>query len=304
MIRNLRIQNFRCLRDVTLELGELTVLVGPNGSGKTALADVLAPSKPVQPSDFWRKSSPWCELSGTYSDGGTFRNRIEPPGDWFKVPNLESRRQVLQPGRLKKHNEVVEAAGLDATGSNLANAFGTLTRKQQEAFVREFCALVPYYGDVQARPSKSGRHRLVFEDKWDSSVIFEPEEVSDGTILSFALLFIAHHEPSEQLLVLEDPDHGLHPYLVGQVVSLLRKLAGGELGGRAIQVVLTTHSASLLNHLHPQEVRFLSRDLESGETRIDPAPVDDSNWATVYEEYQRSLGDLWLSGAIGGVPGA
>ena len=43
MLRRIQAKNFRCLRDVNIELdGSLQVMVGPNGSGKTALFDAIA----------------------------------------------------------------------------------------------------------------------------------------------------------------------------------------------------------------------------------------------------------------------
>ncbi len=41
MIESLRLQNFKGHRDTTIELGRLTVLVGPNGSGKTSVLQAL-----------------------------------------------------------------------------------------------------------------------------------------------------------------------------------------------------------------------------------------------------------------------
>ena len=41
MIRELTIRNFKSLEDVKIELGKLNVLVGPNGSGKTAIIESL-----------------------------------------------------------------------------------------------------------------------------------------------------------------------------------------------------------------------------------------------------------------------
>ena len=37
MLRNFHVENFKCLRDVAVELEPFTVLIGPNDSGKTSL---------------------------------------------------------------------------------------------------------------------------------------------------------------------------------------------------------------------------------------------------------------------------
>lgn len=40
-LREIKIKNFRCLTDVTIPIGDATVLVGENNTGKTALLDAL-----------------------------------------------------------------------------------------------------------------------------------------------------------------------------------------------------------------------------------------------------------------------
>src|SRR5437667_7866506 len=41
MIRKARIQNFKCLRDVSIDLERFTVFVGANGSGKTSVLEAI-----------------------------------------------------------------------------------------------------------------------------------------------------------------------------------------------------------------------------------------------------------------------
>ena len=41
MIDRLRVENFKCLRDVAINFAPLTVLIGPNDSGKSSLLDAL-----------------------------------------------------------------------------------------------------------------------------------------------------------------------------------------------------------------------------------------------------------------------
>lgn len=53
MIKSVHFQNFRGLRDVTLQLEPLTVLVGPNSSGKTRVLEGLQPRE-FHETDVWR----------------------------------------------------------------------------------------------------------------------------------------------------------------------------------------------------------------------------------------------------------
>ncbi len=41
MLTRLRVQNFKCLRDVDVKLGPFTVLIGPNDSGKSSVLDAM-----------------------------------------------------------------------------------------------------------------------------------------------------------------------------------------------------------------------------------------------------------------------
>ena len=42
MITHLHIQNFKCLRDVQIDLAPFTILIGPNDSGKSSLLDAVS----------------------------------------------------------------------------------------------------------------------------------------------------------------------------------------------------------------------------------------------------------------------
>ena len=71
-IKTIRIKNFRCLKDVTLECGDLTALIGRNGSGKSAVLRALdifyKPAADYSEEDFYNRdtSQPIC-ISVTFS---------------------------------------------------------------------------------------------------------------------------------------------------------------------------------------------------------------------------------------------
>ncbi|WP_309895640.1 AAA family ATPase [Archangium sp.] len=58
MIRTVRFKNFRCLQNLELTLEPLTVLVGPNSSGKTTVLEGLDRHELSGISDFWQQQDP------------------------------------------------------------------------------------------------------------------------------------------------------------------------------------------------------------------------------------------------------
>lgn len=311
MIKSVHFTGFRSLKDVELRLGPLTALVGPNATGKSTVLRGLDPefvSRGSERMERWQrdKAQPLYR-SIVKSDGHGFQRGQDGAGrQWFNDPATYSRQHLhLDVNALRSTNEVQAAAILSVNGGNLANVIATLPRRVQADLAVGFCKLVPVFSDVDVQPAPGapGNHRVVFQDRWQESVWFEPGEVSDGSMLMLAFSVLQYQTQVPDLLTVEEPEHGLHPYLLQQLVDLLRGIATGTIGPKPIQVVIATHSAELLEHLQPEEVRFLSRN-DDGSVLIEEAPVNDPGWKTVYDEYQRSLGGLWLSGNLGGVPGS
>ncbi len=159
-------------------------------------------------------------------------------------------------------------------------------------------ARVAGIADVDVAPSGNGEHRLRFTDRW-SRTEFSPHEVSDGTILMLAFLALRFQPKPPQLITIEEPERGLHPYLLSELVSFLRSLTEGP---SPMQIVVATHSAEFLEHMKPDEVRFLSRSPDDGNVVVKEVDPTDPDWVRVHREFDDSLGSAWLAGGLGGVP--
>jgi predicted ATPase len=304
VIQRVRIQNFRCVRDATIDLGPLTVLVGPNASGKSTIVEALASRTALEGREAWmHQANPEIEIEVFYGSASGTRQLSMKNG---QTVTLSHHAQVLRLDleRLRTQNQVARQDRLSATGDNLANVFGTLTHKQQESLAHELSRLVPVFADVDLEPTDRGLHQLRFQDRWNRDVWYAPNEVSDGTMLMTAFLTLQYQQPRLDLLAIEEPDRGLHPYLVSQLIALLRKLTAGEIGSKQpTQVVLASHSAELLDYVQPEEVRFLNRNRETGAVEVYQVDQKSADWRATYNEYKESLGSVWLSGGLGGVPG-
>ncbi len=305
MIQSVHFQNFRCLRDVQLNLSPLTVLVGPNSSGKTTVLQGLARPRAIS-ENLWRQDqSLKLNITYTYLNGSTrfLPGVVEPAGTRRPPPSHRVQLLALDLVALRKENLLAAAQQLATSGENLTNVFATLTRQQQGAVAKELCRLVPMFRDVDLEPTAGGQHRLRFQDRWNPDLWFAPSQVSDGTILVLAFIVLQYQSTPADILTIEEPERALHPYLLEELIQLLRKMTTGEIGQRPVQVVLATHSAEMLEYVRPEEVRFLTRSPEDGSVQVSEAPTNSTNWQQVYKEYRESLGSIWLSGSMGGVPG-
>ena len=317
MIRKVHFKNFRSLRDVELTLEPLTVLVGPNSSGKTTVLEGLRSygRGGLAPSDFWQQdTSLTVSIDWIYDVGNPLTLRAgkhsvaSGPVFSFGHPSRANTHPnqslALDLEALRRENVLALARRLSQNGDNLTNVFASLSRQEQAAVAKELCRLVPMFSDVDLQPTEQGRHRLRFQDRWNPDFWLAPEQVSDGTMLLLAFLVLQHQNPPVELITIEEPERALHPYLLDELIQMLRKMTTGEIGKKPVQVVLATHSAELLDYVRPEEVRFLTRSQQDGSVQVNQATTDTTNWRRVYEEYNQSLGNIWLSGGMGGVPGA
>lgn len=130
---------------------------------------------------------------------------------------------------------------------------------------------------------KSGEHR------------FRPQEVSDGTIkwlCSLITLFL----PYSELLLLEEPENFMHPWMQQRFIALARE----QSKKLRLSVVLTTHSVTTLNSLDPSELLLVTQ--RNGETEVNSL-TDADKINEFLKETNFGLGDLWVSGGIGAVTG-
>ena len=101
-----------------------------------------------------------------------------------------------------------------------------------------------------------------------------------------------HHPRPPAILLIEEPENGVHPSRLRTIARLLRRLTEPTENRSGTQVILTTHSPYLLDEdIQPREAFFCYRD-QSGAataTRFDAIPDLEERLS----DY--SLGELWTA---------
>ncbi len=256
-------KNFRCLRDTTLDLTPLTVIVGPNASGKSSVLRALDPEFiPTLVDVHQRMRGAECTITRSEPGGASSVTYGGNRGHGHRRLDFRYAYQFLRldVDALRRPNVVSQALSLTPPGDNLTNVFDTLNREEQRRLVTQFCELVPVFSDVNAKPVSDGSKHLLFTDRWNSSVEYTPAQVSDGSMLVLALLML-HQRQAPEVLAIEELERGIHPYRPG-ARGVLRRLTTGEIGGRSKRVVLATHSPEVLSCVRLEEVRVLKRNTD------------------------------------------
>ena len=122
----------------------------------------------------------------------------------------------------------------------------------------------------------------------DNGALVPAAQVSDGVLLVLAYLTILNLPEPPRVILIEEPENGIHPKRLEEVLRILRELVQEQ---RRTQVVLTTHSPYVVDLFAPEEVTLCEKEA-NGEVSVHRL----SSSKTVREQLKLfSLGEIWTS---------
>jgi predicted ATPase len=163
--------------------------------------------------------------------------------------------------------------------------------KYYHRIVEHLRLMLPFFADFELSPDKFGYLLLRWRER-DNDILFSAPQAADEMLRCMALTTLLA-QPDEQLpsvLILDEPELGLHPYAISVIAGLLKSAA------KHSQVFVATQSTALVDHFEPEDIVVLER--KGGETtfsRLEVQKLED--WL---EDY--SLSELWEKNVLGGRP--
>src|SRR5262249_39617966 len=167
----------------------------------------------------------------------------------------------------------------------LGGLYDALLTRDRDAFIaidQRFCKLFP---TVKAlRLENADTHRKTMGLTLLGGTEVGPNEMSEGMLywLAFAT---TDPPPPRSTLLIEEPENGLHPPRIADVMRTLRDVS------MRTQVIVATHSPLVINELQPEEVTIVTRTAERG--TICTPMLETKDFAERSKVY--ALGELWLS---------
>lgn len=123
---------------------------------------------------------------------------------------------------------------------------------------------IPRFKELILQPGdQPGEKKLAIRDV--DGWVFGADQLSGGMLLFLGYLVLVYgHET--KVLMLEEPENGIHPQRLKEVVELTKQLVKTT----GTQVIMTSHSPYLLDFVEPEEILVFSRDDKTGETSARP----------------------------------
>ena len=187
---------------------------------------------------------------------------------------------------------------LRANAGNLPAFLLRLKREAATSFAdveRTLQVVLPWFQDFVLEPQGEGdaanvllRWRMVGQPDYE----FTSGHLSDGSLRIMALvtLLLQPEALRPQLIVLDEPELGLHPAAERVVAGLIKSAA------QTSQVLVSTQSATFVDHFSPEDIVVVECEAGcSSFTRQTPEKLN--AWLERY-----TLGQIWQKDIIGGRP--
>jgi predicted ATPase len=190
---------------------------------------------------------------------------------------------------------------LYSDGGNLAAfLFGLkeneTTLPYYKKIVRHIKRVFPDFRDFALHPSARNNNYIMLDWVGNNSLEYKlgAHQLSDGTIrfMALAALLLQQPENLPSVIVLDEPELGLHPSAIVELASMVK------IACQHTQVVLATQSPALLDEFTPEQITVIELDPVSKSSIFKRFTEDDLKFWL--EDY--SLSEIWDKNILGGKP--
>lgn len=356
-LESIRINGFRSIQELDLPIGNLNILIGQNGAGKSNfievfrfLHEVLNQRLQVYTAvkggadkllHYGSKTTQELNIQLVLSEAHYQLNLIPAEGDRIIIENedvfsviydragnldgelisqgsTESKlvrnefwisrlvRHQLTDWRVyhfhdtsaeapvKKLGDLSDTTFLRADAGNLAAFLWYMQQKSPRHYDRVVSTIqlvLPFFNDFSFRSNPYNEQKILLE--WHdtkSDMRFNAGDLSDGSLRFMCLVTLLLQPELPSLILLDEPELGLHPTALALLAELLKKAS------TRTQVIVSTQSVNLVNAFSPDDIIVVDRkDGHSVFRRLETELL--TVWLSEY-----SLGDLWEKNVIGGTP--
>jgi predicted ATPase len=223
----------------------------------------------------------------------------EPSQEWKKLLSgihVHHFHDTSETARVRLGGYIEDNQALHHDAGNLAAVLYLMKNQYAPVYRRITAAvrtMIPDFDDFVLEPQQAAPQNILLNSRRRyTDYLFGPHQFSDGSLRFIALATLLN-QPSERfpsVMVIDEPELGLHPAAISLLAGMLRAASN------LCQVIVATQSVALLDEFEVEEV--IVAEMHHGESvfrRLDTASL--AQWLDDY-----SLSQLWEKNVIGGGP--
>lgn len=199
--------------------------------------------------------------------------------------------------RMKRSGYVDDSAYLRSDAGNLAAFLYRMKRNEPKYYERitmYIKKVMPQFKNFSIDPVDEKNVRLNWFSFNDEDYLFGPHQLSDGSLRFMALATLLLQSPNTlpKVVILDEPELGLHPQAVHVLASMIK------IAAQNAQIIISTQSPSLVDEFSVNQIAVIERD-DMRKTSVIKR-FDEESLREWLDEY--SLSELWDKNVLGGQP--
>lgn len=197
---------------------------------------------------------------------------------------------------MRQASTVDSAHYLQAEANNLASFLYFLKNNYADSFRRitEYVRnVVPQFNEFYLEPERD-YISLKWTDNSPNDYVLSADQFSDGSIrfISLATLLLQPEETMPFVIIIDEPELGLHPYAIDQLNEMIKDAS------KHSQIIIATQSTAIIDGFSADDITIIERDESIQGTKA--RRLSEKEYKAWLDEY--TLSELWNKNVLGGRP--
>lgn len=168
----------------------------------------------------------------------------------------------VNPTKLGELQDPSISRQLEPDGANSTSVFENLNADAKNLLILELGAIVPGISNIEVKNLATKQTLTFAQGEGKNLRTFYASQMSDGTLRAFGILLALRQKTINSLIVIEEPERAIHLSALRSLIEIVRSRSP------EIQVMITTHSADIVNSTSTNEIRVVWRDNSSSNVGI------------------------------------
>lgn len=208
--------------------------------------------------------------------------------DFFRAISIYD----LDPKLSKKATLITGKTELEPDGSNLAIVLKNIleNKKKRERISNLIKDILPFIEDITVEKLADKSLLASLKEVYSGKKFLPAPLLSDGTINITALIIALYFE-EKPLIIIEEPERNIHPYLISKVIEMMKDVSER----REKQIIVTTHNPEVVRYTDIENIVLVHRD-DKGFTQISrPAEKEE---VTIFLENKMGIEELYVQNLL------